>query len=213
MSKNNLIEVHGIFRRLFAVAILAFIVISSFIIAANVTNECDEPKQEPVEEFMVDELPYNIKMEIYCDNVSNVFYLVDEMHPDPYYLQYDVPLDDETLELLANACEITGVQFELALAVIWKETRFQNVMGDHGSSYGYMQIQLKWHKGRMDRLGVTDLNDPYGNFLVGCDLLAELLEKYDLSDALTCYNTGSPGESKYARDVINYMENLLTEQN
>ena len=60
----------------------------------------------------------------------------------------------------------------------------------------------------MTRLGVTDLLDPYSNFLVGCDFLAELLAKYDLPNALTYYNSGSPGYNQYARDVINYMNDL-----
>jgi hypothetical protein len=60
----------------------------------------------------------------------------------------------------------------------------------------------------MARLGVTDLMDPLGNFRVGCDYLAELLEQYSLAAALTCYNTGAPGHNQYATDVLNYMEEL-----
>ena len=93
------------------------------------------------------------------------------------YFRSDVPLDGETQALLHSACEEAGITYELALAVIRKETGFQNVMGDNGNSYGYMQIQPRWHEDRMERLGVTDLTDPYSNFRVGCDFLAELLSK------------------------------------
>ena len=41
------------------------------------------------------------------------------------------------------------------------------------------QIQKKWHWDRMERLGVTDLMGPSGNFRVGCDFLAELYAKYN----------------------------------
>lgn len=120
---------------------------------------------------------------------------------------YDnISLAPELQELLWYACEETGCPYELALSVIWCETRFQNVNGDGGNSIGYMQIQPKWHEARIKRLGVTDLSDPLSNFRVGCDFLAELIDKYDSEEmALTCYNTGSPGKSNYATRVIEYM--------
>ena len=138
--------------------------------------------------------------------------IIDEIEAAP--MEYDpvrddVPMDAEHQRLLYQACGETGIRYELALAVIWQETDFRNVVGDSGESYGYMQVQPKWHSGRMERLGVTDLSDPYSNFLVGLDFLAELIERYDLSDALTAYNSGSPGNSQYAKDVLNYM-NILT---
>ena len=122
------------------------------------------------------------------------------------YFRSDVPLDGDTQALLHSACEEAGITYELALAVIRKETGFQNVMGDNGNSYGYMQIQPRWHEDRMERLGVTDLTEPYSNFRVGCDFLAELLSKYTLEEALTAYNSGKPGKSEYATSVINYMD-------
>ena len=69
-----------------------------------------------------------------------------------------------------------------------------------------MQIQPRWHEERMERLGVTDLSDPYSNFRVGCDFLAELLSKYTLEEALTAYNSGKAGKSEYATSVMEYME-------
>lgn len=125
------------------------------------------------------------------------------------YFRDDVPLDYDTQALLRAACEEFGVEYELALAMIWRETTFRNVVGDGGESYGYMQVQPRWHAERMERLGVTDLMDPLGNFRVGCDYMAELLEKYELPEALTAYNTGSPGHNQYAADVIGYMEGLV----
>ena len=127
---------------------------------------------------------------------------------DSGYFRYDVPLDDETQAFLRAACDESGVPYELALAVVRKESTFQNIIGDSGDSVGYMQIQPRWHKERMERLGVTDLRDPFSNFRVGCDYLAELLERYPLEDALTACNSGSPGNSDYAKDVISYMEDF-----
>ena len=122
------------------------------------------------------------------------------------YFRSDVPLDGETQAFLRSACEEAGITYELALAVIRQETEFRNVVGDNGDSIGYMQIQPRWHEERMERLGVTDLADPYSNFRVGCDFLAELLEKYTLEEVLTAYNSGKAGQSEYATSVMGYME-------
>ena len=122
------------------------------------------------------------------------------------YFRAYVPLDGETQAFLRSACEESGITYELALAVIRQETDFRNIVGDNGDSIGYMQIQPRWHEERMERLGVTDLSEPYSNFRVGCDFLAELLEKYTLEEALTAYNSGKAGQSEYATSVMGYME-------
>lgn len=130
-----------------------------------------------------------------------------ESEPEEKFRYYDhISLEYELQELLWAACEETGCPYELALAVIFRESTYRNVNGDNGNSIGYMQVQPRWHQERMEKLGVTDLSDPLSNFRVGCDLLAELIEKYDsVESALTCYNTGSPGTSGYANRVLSYM--------
>lgn len=126
----------------------------------------------------------------------------------PAIVYYNVPLDHETQDLLRQACEENDVDMVLALAMIRRETQFKNITGDGGASHGYMQVQTKWHSDRMERLGVTDLYDPLSNFRVGCNFIAELLEKYPLTDALTWYNSGETGRNQYADDVIAYMEEI-----
>jgi hypothetical protein len=139
-----------------------------------------------------------------------------EVEFDP--VRDDVPLNAEVQRLLYQACGETGVPYELALAVIWKETDFRNISGDNGNSAGYMQVQQKHHSDRMERLGVTDLTDPYGNFLVGCDYLSELMAREKgLEWTLMAYNGGpsyanrmenAQKVSQYAKTVLNYM-NIL----
>lgn len=139
---------------------------------------------------------------------------VDTVEFDP--VRDDIPLDAETQRLLYKACCETGIQYELALAVVWRETNFRNITGDGGDSAGYMQVQQKWHQARMDRLGVADLNDPYGNFLVGCDYLAELIERYgSVEQALVAYNQGKfkGTVTEYAKSVLKYKNILTMEEN
>lgn len=130
-----------------------------------------------------------------------------------------IPLSADLQKALYDASEEFGVPYDLALAVVWKETNFTNVMGDGGRAYGYFQIWPRWHGDRMAELGVTDLNDPNGNFRVGCSILGDLLETYgDEHKALMAYNMGPSGagdlwaqgytSSGYSRAVMNYMEGL-----
>ena len=116
-----------------------------------------------------------------------------------------IPLTSEEQDWLRAACEEFNIPYSLALGLIEKETEFRNLIGDDGASTGYMQIQKKWHWDRMERLGVTDLMEPSGNFRVGCDFLAELYAKYnDWNLALTVYNRGhNPGYiTDYAKEVM-----------
>ena len=69
----------------------------------------------------------------------------------------------------------------------------------------------------MERLGVTDLTDPYDNILVGVDYLQELTRRYvDQAMVLMIYNGDSrawkfweTGEmSKYAAKILERAEEL-----
>ena len=134
----------------------------------------------------------------------------------------DIPLDAETQRLLYRSCNGAGVPYELALAVIRQETNFRNIIGDGGDSIGYMQVQPRWHRERMERLSVFDLSDPEGNFQVGCDYLAEMLGKgRGIEWALMAYNGGptyankmarAEQVSQYASSILNYMNDLKMEE-
>ncbi len=52
------------------------------------------------------------------------------------------------------------------------------------------------------RLGVTDLMNPFGNFRVGCDFLAELLEKYPRRRPSRPTTAEAPGYNQYSYDVM-----------
>ena len=118
-----------------------------------------------------------------------------EVEEERFMYWADIPLTYEEQEALFNAAEEFGVPYELAVAVVWRETNFTNVYGDNGAAYGYMQIWPSCHYNRMTELGVTDLTDPESNFRVGCHYLGELFEKYgdDYHKVLMAYNMGEYG--------------------
>lgn len=119
------------------------------------------------------------------------------------YLRADHPLSYEEQAALYGACLEFGVDYALAQAVIEQETGFRNVVGDSGASVGFMQIQKRWWSELMAEIGAEDLTDPKDNFRTGCAILRQLLDKYESAeDALTAYNSGRPGSSKYSRAVL-----------
>lgn len=106
---------------------------------------------------------------------------------------YDVPLSDDLQLYISRLCDQYGVDMSLVLAIIGQESNYRpDAVGDNGNSLGLMQIQPRWHQSRMDKLGVTDLLDPYQNVTVGIDLLAELIsENKGMEWAVTAYNAGA----------------------
>ena len=84
-----------------------------------------------------------------------------------------------------------GICPELLMAMIETESS-GNPDATNGTCKGLMQVSEKWHRDRMERLGVKDIYDPYGNILVATDYLMELAEKYeDLGLVLDLYNGNS----------------------
>ena len=99
-------------------------------------------------------------------------------------------------ELSVQAGEEFGICPEFLQAVAWVESRYGEDAESGGCS-GLMQVSERWHRERMDRLGVSDLYDPAGNMRVAADYMAELFERYgDPGMVLMVYN-GDSGAARY----------------
>lgn len=121
--------------------------------------------------------------------------------PDP------VPVTElETNNHIDKMAKRYGLDSRIIKALIEEESGWvASAEGDNGQSVGLMQIQERWHKERMKRLGVTNLYDSEQNITVGCDILSELLNKYgNYEDALSVYNSGNIYDGKqYAERILN----------
>ena len=144
--------------------------------------------------------------------------VLDEL-PEPE--TWDVPLENDLQLFIADLCETVSIEPELVLAIIENESQWNpEAVGDGGRSFGLMQVQRWCHKDRMNRLGCDDLLDPYQNVLVGIDILAEKMAKYDtIGEDLTAYNAGDYGAyvhyfskgiyaNDYAKEVMARAEEL-----
>lgn len=136
---------------------------------------------------------------------------------------YDVPLDYGLQCFVISLCEEHHIDPAVVISIIETESNYDiDAVGDHGKALGLMQIQPRWHQDRMDKLGVTDLRNPYENVMVGVDYLQELLTDYyngNLEMALIAYNAGVVGandhyfsqgiySNKYSKEVLGEIENL-----
>lgn len=87
----------------------------------------------------------------------------------------DVPLEAETQWTIFEQCGQDADLFCAVMAIASVESGFDSqTVGDDGDSIGMMQINTRWHTGRMEALGVTDLTDPEQCAAVAIDYLLEL---------------------------------------
>lgn len=89
-------------------------------------------------------------------------------------------------------CEEIGRQYaicpELLMAIMESESS-GNPKAQNGNCKGLMQINVNYHKSRMERLGVSDIYDARGNILLAADYLAELFREHgDIGTVLMLYN-------------------------
>lgn len=172
---------------------ILYIIVSSIILSCIIYNDFNT-KTEPISEDNLEYITCQVAEEIPdLSEFSNKFY--NEL----------IPLTEQEQKDLKSACDEFNIPYELALGIIDIETKFQNKVGDNGESFGYMQIQYKWHQEKMNIIGAKDLMIPIDNFRTGCYIMNTLLSGNNLTDALTIYNSGHGGESEYATSVINKM--------
>lgn len=176
-------------------------------------------KAENPEEVMVEEISAIVVDEVAVGSAIDSSVEVIEA---PKVKYFDVPLEEPLQDLIFELCEERGIDPAIIIAMIERESRFRaNIKGDHGRSYGLMQIQPKWHQKRANELGCPDLLNPYHNVTVGIDLLGDLIESGgSLTWALMAYNGGASyanrlaarGEvSDYAKAVLSNSEKFYEE--
>lgn len=133
-------------------------------------------------------------------------------------LIYNVPLDADLQLFIIEQAEAHDIDPAIIVAMAFRESSYDaSAIGDDGKSFGLLQVQTRWHKDRMERLGVTDLFDPFQNVTVSVDYLAEQINRYDgdIAKALVAYNNGDYEGTitQYAVNVLETAEELRGEIN
>lgn len=122
-----------------------------------------------------------------------------------------VEVPEDVIRISDELGQQYGICPETIQAVAWVESRFDPEAENDGCT-GIMQVSGKWHKDRMERLGVEDLKDTEGNMAVAVDYLSELVEDgEDMEVALMRYH----GESRIMErlsegELSEYVDKVLT---
>ena len=133
----------------------------------------------------------------------------------------DVPLESETQWAIFEQCGQDTDLFCAVMAIATVESGFDpQMVGDGGDSIGMMQINTRWHTGRMEALDVTDLTDPVQCAAVAIDYLIELEGELSAGPEdhklYIGYNAG-PSKAKrtsstnYSREVMTVYQGYLEE--
>ena len=126
----------------------------------------------------------------------------------PYYAE--TYIDPTYIEICTEVGEEYGICPELLMALIERESS-GHADAQNGSCKGLCQVSEKWHKDRMERLGVTDIFDPYGNILLAADYLTELgADHLDIAVCIGTYHGESHPEimSNYTEWILERSEEL-----
>lgn len=116
-----------------------------------------------------------------------------------YYIP-EIPLDKELQKYTYDLCLEKNIDYELVLAVMWRESRFEfdatgyNANGTQDS--GIMQINDINKEWIAKELDITDLYDPYQNILAGITMLADFINTYGEHDGLMSYGAGAVGMTR-----------------
>lgn len=128
-----------------------------------------------------------------------------------YYIP-EIPLDKELQKYTYDLCLEKNIDYELVLAVMWRESRFEldatgyNTNGTQDS--GIMQINDINKEWIAEELNVTDLYDPQQNILAGITMLSNFIDTYGEHDGLMAYGAGETGMSRLREKGVNTLDNV-----
>lgn len=120
-------------------------------------------------------------------------------------LYNSIPLSASFQKWIDKKCNEYGISTSVVMGVISTESKFNvSAIGDRGEAFGLMQVQKKWHRKRMSKLGITDLMNCYNNVHVGIDFLAELYRANNKNwhKTLMAYNGGQSYANKRCRNGL-----------
>lgn len=193
--------------------------IGMVIFSAKIQSYGDVPKMAAISQVRAE------TMEVNQEQLAVSIEEIEKQEEGDFYF-YQVPFGELPDDIQIYTHEICGrydLPTEIVFAMMQHESRFNSeAIGDDGQSFGYMQVMEKWHKDRMERLGVTYLKNPEENILVAVDYLSELYQKYgDMTSALMAYNCGPTTAQKlwgkeiwqtgYTQKVLQYSKEIHSE--
>lgn len=144
---------------------------------------------------------------VYRENKADIFQKTVDIKSVAYdqgYLNEKVPLTYELQDITQTACEENNVLYELALAIMEQESRFDIHALSKSGCYGLMQLNPEYFP--------IDLS-PAENIKTGIGYLGDLLTRYTSTEqAITAYYYGPSDRTSswYSDEVLSRMEHWET---
>lgn len=115
----------------------------------------------------------------------------------------NLPLSPELQEFTYNRCQEKGIDYEMVLAIMQKESNYDPQAVSATNDYGIMQINQCNHEWLREELNITDFLDAKESITAGTEILGRLAAKYsrdseaaDPHQILMAYNMGETGAQK-----------------
>ena len=106
----------------------------------------------------------------------------------------EINLDENIQEFIYLLCEGYNIDYSFVLALIDQESSFTVNAVSQTGDYGLFQINEVNHEELKNKLGISDISDPYENTRAGMFILRKLFEKYEEpAKVLMAYNMGETG--------------------
>ncbi len=101
-------------------------------------------------------------------------------------------LADEYQDYTYEMCKKYGIEeyYGLILTQMCVESGYNHTAISPTRNYGLMQISMSYFPRLQSTLGLSDLRDPRQNIEAGVYIMAGYLNRYDVQEALVCYNCG-----------------------
>lgn len=202
-------------RKVKAVAIAVLTVLAAMIVARTATGDDSiqaiEPQQittadwqqvEPAQQIIETREP-----EARVEEITEPAYIPSTEAAEGCISEAELIAITEEVGAMYDICP------ELLQALVERESTFY-INATNGSCKGLAQISTRWHTDRMERLGVTDIYEPYGNILVAADYLRELFDEREDDDVyyvLMRYNMAiDTANSLYAAgEITDYARSIV----
>lgn len=137
---------------------------------------------------------------------------------DLYYIP-EIPLSKELQSFTYEQCKEKHVSYELVLAVMQQESRFQTDVQGHNpngsTDNGLMQINSRNEKWLSEEIGIKDLMDPEDNIRAGVFMLSCHVANYGENYGLMAYHMGAGGMLKAKRNGVSstaYSRSILEQR-
>lgn len=152
--------------------------------AHKVFDKVDKLKSETEElSKKVDELPENFIFIVPAE---------ESKKENEEYLREDIPLSEELQKYTYSVCKSKEVSYEMVLAMIEKESNYDETAVSETGDYGLMQININ-----AQNMTKEEALKPEKNIEKGVEIISKLMDKYkEPNIALMAYNCGESGAEK-----------------